>query len=334
MVNVTIKNLSGSEVEIEGELPAEQFETYRKHAIEHLKSEIKIDGFRQGKIPESMILERLGEGAILEEMAGDALSDLYSEIIRENKIDAIGRPEITVTKLASNNPFGFKMKTAVMPSFELPDYKLLAKEAQKDPEAITVTDEEVAEVLEELRKHRKKSETDPAPALDDAFAASMGNFKTLDELKSRIRENLTLEKTERAKQKKRIAILESLTTAMKVELPTILMTRETEALIAEQRHNIEDMGLDYQEYLTRIKKTEDDLRKEALPAAERRIKTKMILKKIAAAEKITVEEEEITREVDRLVDYYKGGVDRDRATMYAEDVLRDEKVFQLLESQQ
>lgn len=333
MVNVTIKQLPGSEIELEGELPSEQFETYRKHAIEHLKSEVKIDGFRQGKIPEKTLLEHVGEGAVLEEMAGDALSHVYPEIIREHKIDAIGRPEITVTKLAAGNPFGFKMKIAVMPTFELPDYKKLAKEAGAGEEAIEVKDEEITEVLEELRKHRRKEDTDPLPELNDEFAAAIGNFKTLDELKTRVKENLTLEKTERNRQKRRIAILDAITSALTIELPSVLMNRELDAMMGETKQNIEDMGLNYQEYLTRIKKSDEDLRTEAKPSAERRLKTKMVLKKIGDAEKITVEEEEITREVDRLADYYKGGIDRDRASLYAEDVLRDEKVFALLESQ-
>ena len=58
-----------------------------------------------------------------------ALSEYYPKILEENKIDAISRPEISITKLARKNPLGFKIKTATMPEMKLPDYKQIAKKS-------------------------------------------------------------------------------------------------------------------------------------------------------------------------------------------------------------
>lgn len=118
-----IKLLPGSEVEITGEIPAEDFEHERQHAVIHLSEDIKIDGFRPGKAPEKVIIDKIGERNILDKMAILVLQREYPKIIEEKKIKAIGRPEITITKLAANNPLGFKIKTYVMPEVELPDYK-------------------------------------------------------------------------------------------------------------------------------------------------------------------------------------------------------------------
>lgn len=129
---IIIKPLEDSRIEIDGELTADVFESYREHAVRHLGETIKLDGFRPGHIPESILVERLGEGTILEEMANDALGELYPMIVTEHKLEIIGRPEVSITKIAKNNPLGFKIVTAVLPEIILPDYKKIAHEAKTE----------------------------------------------------------------------------------------------------------------------------------------------------------------------------------------------------------
>src|SRR3989344_729663 len=126
-MKVTVKKLPKSEVEIEGELEAELFETYFAEALKKIGENFETDGFRKGKAPERVLLSKIPEIRILEEMAEMALSEHYPKIIEEEKIDAISHPEISITKLARKNPLGFKIKTAVLGKIKLPDYKALAK---------------------------------------------------------------------------------------------------------------------------------------------------------------------------------------------------------------
>ncbi len=126
-MKIRVKNLPKSEVEIEGELETEIFETYFSKALKKIGETLKLDGFRAGKIPESVLLSKIPEIRILEEMAEMALGEHYPKILVEEKIDAVSRPEISITKLARKNPLGFKIKTAVLPEIKLPDYKSLAK---------------------------------------------------------------------------------------------------------------------------------------------------------------------------------------------------------------
>lgn len=86
-----------------------------------------MDGFREGKVPENVLLANIPEMQILEEMAEMALNEHYPKILEDKKIDAISRPEISIIKLARNNPLAFKIKTAVLPEIKLPDYKDIAK---------------------------------------------------------------------------------------------------------------------------------------------------------------------------------------------------------------
>ncbi len=124
--NVKSKKLPNSEVEIEVSLPAEELEKGRKTAIKELSENMELDGFRKGHVPENVVLERAGEDLLLERAADVALRNHFQAIIMQEKFDTLGHPQVSVTKLALGNPFEFKAKFAVMPEFELPDYKKIA----------------------------------------------------------------------------------------------------------------------------------------------------------------------------------------------------------------
>ena len=206
-MKIEIKNLENSEIEIVGEIPAEKFEKWRGKAVKDISSSAEIPGFRKGMAPENVIVQKFGEMAVLEEMAELALAASYSEILEKNNINAIGQPQVSITKIAKNSPLGFKLKTAIMPEISLPDYKKIAGEVSSTKEEIVVTDEEVSKVIDGIRRQREgkatgaKDETPLAP-LTDEIAKSLGDFKGVDDLKTKIRENLAAEKEWRDKQKK------------------------------------------------------------------------------------------------------------------------------------
>lgn len=156
--NIEVKELENSEVEINAEIPAEEFEKFRKDAMKTLGEKANVDGFRKGHVPENIIESKFGEIAILEEMAQRAIGFKYPEILQDKDIDAIGQPEIQITKLAKGSPLGFKAKTAVLPVLTLPDYKKVAGESRSEEEKITITDKEVEDVITNIRKQRKQSE--------------------------------------------------------------------------------------------------------------------------------------------------------------------------------
>src|SRR3990167_4748194 len=121
-----IKDLTQSEIEIIGEINADDFASFRANALERLANKYNIEGFRPGHVPINILEQKIGNDKILTEMAELALSKHYPKILLENKIDALGQPTIVLTKLATGNPLGFKIKTAIFPKFTLPDYKALA----------------------------------------------------------------------------------------------------------------------------------------------------------------------------------------------------------------
>ena len=109
-----VKKLDNSEVEISAEISSEAFARTRGEAMKNLKKLVKIDGFREGTAPDNIVERHVGSGAILEEMADIAVRNNYQTIMEEAKVEAIGRPILTITKIAVGNPWD-QNKTAVMP---------------------------------------------------------------------------------------------------------------------------------------------------------------------------------------------------------------------------
>ncbi len=154
MPQIEIKKLPQSEIEITGEISAGDFENCREKALKELSENVQIDGFRPGKIPEKILIEKIGEQPFLERMAEIALQKEYFKIIEEKNIHAIGRPEVIITKMAKGNPLGFKIKTAVLPEIELPDYKKIAGEIMKEKET-AAREEKRTEILDKIAASAK-----------------------------------------------------------------------------------------------------------------------------------------------------------------------------------
>ncbi len=368
-MQIKINKLPKSEVEIEGEIDAEVFETYFNKALKRIGENLEIDGFRKGKVPESVLLSKIPEAQILGEMAEMALSEHYPKILEENKIDAISRPEISITKLARKNPLGFKIKTATLPEMTLPDYKNIAKKIISgitDKEKNTeVTEKEVEDTIMDIRKSRapkihmaatssealakggdeaehvhkegeehKHEEPKEAelPEFNDEFVQALGPFKNVEDFKTKLKENIKLEKGNQLKEKTRLKIVEKIIDDLKVELPEILIEVELDKILYRMESDITQMGLKFEDYLKHLSKTVEDLRKEFRNDAEKKAKFALVLNKIAADEKIAADPEQVAKEVAAILEHYKDA-DLERAQMHAENVLTNEAVFQFLENQ-
>lgn len=337
----TINKLKNSEIEIEVEITADVFESFRKKAVSNLAEQIEIPGFRKGKVPEEILTQKLGEMAILEEMAEFAIRDSYPKIITENKIDPIGRPEVSITKIAKGNPLSFKLKTAVFPEIKLADYKSIAKKETSKEEIISIEEKEVEDTIKEIQKARapkvevkegEKAVEPLLPEINDDFVKTLGKFENVADFKEKVKENIKFEKEQAQKEKIRVAILDAIAEKTEIEIPAILVEEEQKKMLARLQYDIEKLGLKFDEYLKNVKKTEDDIKKDWAKDAEKRVKTELILAEIARAEKIEVPKEELEKELNHLMEH-NIGADRERAETYLVGIMSNQKVIEFLEAQ-
>jgi len=351
---IEIKKLENSEIEITGAIPAEVLEVHKGKAVKNLSANIEIQGFRKGHVPENILVQKVGEGAILEEMADLALREEYPKIVIENKIDAIGKPEVSITKIAKDNPLEFKIKVAVMPEVELTDYKAIAKKVMAKKESVEVTEKEIEDTIMEIRKMRaqaaaaqkkpkgeektdistdvKDKKEEELPEINDEFVKTLGDFKNIEDFKEKLKSNLKQEKEKKAQDKKKAETIEEIIKDSTISLPNILVKSELDKMTAQFKDDVMRSGGTFEEYLKHIKKTEEDIRKEWRTDAEKRAKSQLIVNKIAIEEKIVAPKEEIEKQVKQLLEHYKDA-DPQRARIYIETVLTNEKVFEFLENQ-
>ncbi len=343
-------NLPKGEVEFKIVIDEKEFESYHSKGLDLVKNNVEIDGFRKGNASEEAIVKKYGDMVILEEMANLALRDAYIKAIDEHKIVPVTDPKVTITKLAKGNPLELTMVVPVMPEVKLPAYKKLAKEARGEDEKIEVTDKDIQDVLEELRKgraiehdhshhdhdghdhdHDHSHENATLPELNDEFAKSFGeNFKSLEDLKLKVGENLKLEKEQKAREKRRAAIMEKLVAETTIDMPEAIIEGELNSMLAQMRADITRFGGTWEEYLTHSKKTEDEIKTDWRKDAEKRAMSQLILHKIAEAEKLTATDEEIEVELVRLLASVQDA-DENRAKSYLYQALTNEKVLKFLE---
>lgn len=345
---ITTKKLPKSQAEITGEIPVTRMEELRKKAIANIQKEAEFEGFRKGKVPENILVKKVGETNILEEAAEIGLQEEMAEIITSEKLDVIGRPHVVLTKVAPQNPVTFTITVTLIPEVKLGDYKKIAKaEMAIEEEKIEITEKDVEKVIEEVRKMKAMEAHDhdhktnpnhshdveqPLPEFNEEFVKSIGDFKDIPDFKEKVKTNLLAERTAKAKEKKKVAILEKLVAESEIEVPELLIESELNKMAGQFQDDIERMGVKYEDYLKHIQKTPEMLRKEWEKDAEKRARVQLIFNAIAAKEKITPTEEEIEKETKLILDHYKEAK-AENVRVYVETALTNDKIFKFLEEQ-
>jgi trigger factor len=151
----------------------------------------------------------------------------------------------------------------------------------------------------------KKVQELSEPKLDDAFAAKVGPFKTVDEMKADIKKQLESEKEHQADRDFESKILEEVTKNSKVAVPKVLVDEEIDRLEAEERQNLMYRGQTWQEHLKDEGVTEEEHREQKREQAERRVKAGLVLAEIAEVEKLDITSEEFEVRLQLLKGQYQ-----------------------------
>lgn len=153
-MKTNIKKLPKSQVEIDFELTPEEFNKYIDKALNSLKNQVKMDGFRKGNVPKEMVEREVGQENLLMEAGDIAVKENYAKFVNENSLEPIGNPDVQILKIAKGNPFLFKVKVSILPEIELPDYKKIASEVKV--QTVSVDEKEIEEAINYLQKSRAK----------------------------------------------------------------------------------------------------------------------------------------------------------------------------------
>ena len=169
------------------------------------------------------------------------------------------------------------------------------------------------------------------PELDDDLAQEISEFETIDKLREFLEQKFTKEKEEKTKQNKEKAIIDELVTHLEVEIPETLIKNEVQQMLAQSAMDLSQYGIDVKEFFSSEKLPE--MQERTRPEAIERLKRDLAIATVAKRESITVDEEEIKAESQKVVKQLKEkDFDSDRLRQVVTQELLKEKTIKWLEA--
>ena len=310
------------EVEVKADIPAESLEKYRAESLAELQKTAKLDGFRPGKVPQDKIVQIYGEDAVMRVAAERAIQHELPEILAAEKVLVIESPKVTTDSPLLGKPLAFTARAGMAPKVELADYAAIAKKHVDSKEEVSVTDKERTDAMLHLRRERARIDKiesgadqqkaaeesramkgDELPALDDAFAQSIG-YDSAEKFAEALGANMKNEKEMQAVQKRRGTILDELTKESKISYPATLREYELDDIEARFQSDLERSGATMERYLADTKKTHDEVRKSWEEGANMRVKVRLVLAEIARLEHIEPPTDVVDHELEHAMEHY------------------------------
>lgn len=149
-MRVSRKNLPKSVVELTVDIPAPQMQGYFQKALQRLASQVELQGFRKGKAPLELATQHIPARTLLDEAAELAVRESYPAVLSQERLEALGSPQVEVLKIARGDEFSYRVRVAVLPEVKLPDYKKFRVRER----AVRVEEKELQDALFYLQKSR------------------------------------------------------------------------------------------------------------------------------------------------------------------------------------
>jgi trigger factor len=161
------------------------------------------------------------------------------------------------------------------------------------------------------------------PEVDDDFVKDVSDFDSLEKYKEDIKEKLTTTKENEAKDDVENQLIDHLLENMKAEIPQAMFENKVNEDIREFGYRLQSQGLNLDTYLQYTGMDKDSIRKQFQPQAERQVKVRLALEKIAKLENIQPSDEEIEEEYAKLAKNYEMDADKVKSFIPKEELIKD-----------
>jgi trigger factor len=311
-----------AEVSLVGALAAADIDASWDKALAAIAKEVALPGFRKGHVPKDRILQEVGEHFVWREAAEMHLKAGLEAMLTEQEIMPIAPLSLSIKPTEKGKDVEFEVVAIVAPTVEVADYKAVAERALK-----SLPKEDVAKEVEEakaaFREQIKSMGGDEDPKKIGFESQEALDFFIDGEAQKGVES--------RTMQKRRSAVAEALIAKFPADIPTILTRQEADALMESMKKDIAAQGLPWNDYLKKVKKTEDGVMADMLPAANKRIALDLIFGAILKKEDIKLEGDADKKAEDDLAHAVaQQGVPHDRAHSFARESLLREKVWVVL----
>ncbi|MEU4515544.1 trigger factor [Nonomuraea wenchangensis] len=147
-MKTAVEELSPTRVKLTVEVPFDELRPSMDAAYKKVAQQVRVPGFRPGKVPARIIEQRFGRAVVLEETLNDAVPKLYGQAVDEADVFPVSQPDIEVTKIDDGEQIEFTAEVDVRPNFDVPDYQGI----EVTVDSAEVTDEDVDRQLDALRQ--------------------------------------------------------------------------------------------------------------------------------------------------------------------------------------
>jgi len=120
-VKTDVEELSPTRVRLTVEVPFEELKPSLDHAYREVGRQVRVPGFRPGHVPRQVLDQRVGRAAVLEHAINEAVPEFYVKAVRDAEVNALGQPDLEITKLDDGAEIAFTAEVDIRPSFEIPD---------------------------------------------------------------------------------------------------------------------------------------------------------------------------------------------------------------------
>jgi len=138
-VKTDVEELSPTRVKLTIEVPFDELKPNVDRAYREVARQVRIPGFRPGRVPPRVIDQRIGRGAVLEQAVQEAVPELYGKALEENDVFALGQPAVEITKLDDGKELAFTAEVDVRPKFDVPGIDgmpVTVENADVDPDQV------------------------------------------------------------------------------------------------------------------------------------------------------------------------------------------------------
>lgn len=395
-----------------------ELEKAKRSALKRLATQVKVPGFREGKVPPAVVEKSIDSSVLQSEVLESVINNLYMTAVRQEKLRPVTNPEVSIKKFVPFTDLEFEASVPTVNKISLADYKKI--KLVKKP--IKITEEDVKNVIKSLQtraanRTEVKRAAKPAdevtldfkgtdakgndvagadakeyplvlgsnsfipgfeeeivglksgdektfkitfpkdygvkalqgqkvtfavkihkvsevaePKVDNDFAAAVGPFKSVKELKDDIKKQLQLEKDRETDTQYENELLEKIAEKSDIEVPKLLVDEQIDRIEQEEKQSIIYRGQTWEEHLKEEGVTADEHREQKRPAAEQRVKIGIILSEVGEIENITATPEEVEVRLQLMKGQYQdpasqAELNKPEAVRDIETRIRTEKVL-------
>ena len=354
MVSKQIQRLTNSLVEVTITAPWVDISPRFSEVVSKVSQDLELPGFRKGQAPLEMV-EQKAPSQIQQEFLKVVMPQALVEALSGSDVVPIDYPQYQIVNYAKGSDLTFKARVTERPKVSVGDYKAI--KASK-PEIKIVTDEEVQKIIDDLFKRWQAKNPLPQAApstppqgsagsmsfvpqdpssmesssTNDDFAKAMG-AQSLDELKKKIKEDLSAEAKYNNELDYEENILQEVEKITTVDLPEVLIQDELNRMLVSLQRRVADMGLLLEDYLKGQGKTLEGIKSEWRPQAEKNVRMELGLAEVARMENVSISDEELQAEIDKIQDNrMKQQFETDEPKMHLRHALRQTKTLNLLKT--